>query len=1194
MARLLENENNIGLTTENDDLIELDYILYNSKKFLNAAGIAHLMQYIDENYPDNVTLGAVVNAIQSALDTISGLQEYDFISPPTCDEWTANTYYNKNTIVKVTPDQWINTVWRTKNISEVQLPEEGTIDINADPEKNFFSYNNETYRSLYINSNSIQAKVNIPNGWGWRSPFTNKEITLLTEPVNNKDALSIYAEKLTDTSPIVYVRTSNYGKEEELTETNWRRVSYFPTEGQTNIIYIERQTTSIYYWNGEKYQKLVYSNPIFENSITIGSRAQSQIGQYSAAIGNDCVATNYGSIAIGYQAVSTGYGGVAIGWKPTASSYCGIAIGDQAVASSNSYCYALGGQCVSTGGSSIALGYGCSATSYCAQAFGYNAKATGYASHAEGYDVTATGSYSHVEGYGYGDSTISHHGITTKTGALASYSHVEGQASAATSNGYTSHVEGYNCIANADYVHVEGSYCTVNGYASHAEGYQTYVSGQYSHAEGYGSSGSYTYYKYSSYDPSKAGNNRTTSTQGIQIAYTGALSYCSHVEGYYNTANGSSYNHIEGAYNITNGTYAGHIEGYYNYTENGSQVHIEGSYNFASGTNDSHIEGKYNAITATGNGNHAEGGYNYLPSGYYSHIEGEGNFLTGSTSNHVEGFYTYLSANRGNHAEGYQTMLSASDGTHVEGIGNRNNSISIPTYSSINVNISNFKRDVQNGSLSFVPGAYGGGACHAEGYQTYSSGASAMHSEGYQTYAGGGTANHAEGYQTQTAGSTAIHAEGYQTYAQGAYGNHAEGYRTMSVGASGIHSEGYCTFAGGNIGNHAEGCYTYVSSYGGSHAEGYGTYTVGYGTHVGGCYNLLDDYVLWPEWTPNTAYKINDKVKRTTQTETNLTINGYICNTANQDETFTSSKWTQHNVTVDSSTILTGPGICLEIIGNGTEIQRSNARVLDRDGNEYLAGNLYINYNFNNRTGKKVATEEYVDTTIAASSQTFTADRLSIGYGNQVDAANSVAIGNYCRISSDGQGSLVVGSTCYASYYASQAMGYYCSTQERYQHVFGKFLAGGTGYVELVGNGTGGTVATGASRARALDWNGNEYLNGDLYVRCNATSQNGKKVATEEYVATAIANAGPVDKITIGNTTITESQLQQLLALLNNNTNSEAQITDENGTQITDENGNPIEFDLPASITPSTVVMEDGQPLYTESGNTLEYNQQGG
>lgn len=1060
LTSTIELSNGSFLMNEDDNLIELDGLLqyiYPTKKVLDYNGLIHLSKYIEENYVDMTTLGAVVDAMQVALDNISGLQEYDFISPPTCDEWAANTYYNKDTIVKVTPDQWINTIWRIKNISEVQLPEEGTIDINADPEKNFFSYNNETYRSLYIDSNSIKAKVNIPDGWNWRSPFTNTEITLLAEPVNNKDALSIYAEKLTDTSPIVYVRTSNYGKEEELTETNWRRVSYFPTEGQTNIIYIERQTTSIYYWNGEKYQKLVYLNPIFENSITVGSRAQSQIGQYSVAIGNDCVATNYGSIAIGYQAVSTGYGGVAIGWKPTASSYCGIAIGDQAVASSNSYCYALGGQCVSTGGSSIALGYGCSATSYYAQAFGYNAKATGYASHAEGYDVTAAGSYSHVEGYGYGDnSTISHHGITTKTGALGDYSHVEGQGSAATSNGYTSHAEGYNCIVNNNYAHVEGSYSVANGYASHAEGYQTYVSGQYSHAEGYGSWSSYTYYKYSSYDPSKGGNDRTTGTQGIQINYTGALSYCSHVEGYYNTATGSSYNHVEGAYNITNGTYAGHIEGYQNYASSGSYVHIEGSYNFANETYDSHIEGKYNAITATGNGNHAEGGYNYLPTGYYSHIEGEGNFLAGSTSNHVEGFYTYLSANRGNHAEGYQTMLSASDGTHVEGIGNRNNSISIPTYSSINVNISNFKRDVQNGSLSFVPGAYGGGACHAEGYQTYSSGASAMHSEGYQTYAGGGTANHAEGYQTQTAGSTAIHAEGYQTYAQGAYGNHAEGYRTMSIGASGIHSEGYCTFAGGNIGNHAEGCYTYVSSYGGSHAEGYGTYTVGYGTHVGGCYNLLDDYVLWPEWTPNTAYKINDKVKRTTQTETNLTINGYICNTANQDETFTSSKWTQHNVTVDSSTTLTGPGICLEIIGNGTEIQRSNARVLDRDGNEYLAGNLYINYNFNNQTGKKVATEEYINNAIST-------------LQSEIDT----------------------------------------------------------------------TILALRRRIAALE--------------------------------------------------------SEVASLKNSSSNtSESQLESENGSVITDENGNPIEFDLPASITPSTVVMEDGQPLYTESGNTLEYNQQGG
>ena len=71
-----------------------------------------------------------------------------------------------------------------------------------------------------------------------------------------------------------------------------------------------------------------------------------------------------------------------------------------------------------------------------------------------------------------------------------------------------------------------------------------------------------------------------------------------------------------------------------------------------------------------------------------------------------------------------------------------------------------------------------------------------------------------------------------------------------------------------------------------------------------------------------------------------------------------------------------------------------------------------------------------------------------------------------------------------------------------------------------------------------------------------------------------------------------ESEVASLKNSSNNATDS--QLESETGSIITDENGNPIEFDLSASITPSTVVMEDGQPLYTESGNTLEYNQQGG
>ena len=72
-------------------------------------------------------------------------------------------------------------------------------------------------------------------------------------------------------------------------------------------------------------------------------------------------------------------------------------------------------------------------------------------------------------------------------------------------------------------------------------------------------------------------------------------------------------------------------------------------------------------------------------------------------------------------------------------------------------------------------------------------------------------------------------------------------------------------------------------------------------------------------------------------------------------------------------------------------------------------------------------------------------------------------------------------------------------------------------YLEIVGNGT----VLVDSNARALDENGNEYLKGNLYVGCNADSSGGKKV---------MANGD--SSITIGSITITESQLQQLLAML--------------------------------------------------------------
>lgn len=70
-------------------------------------------------------------------------------------------------------------------------------------------------------------------------------------------------------------------------------------------------------------------------------------------------------------------------------------------------------------------------------------------------------------------------------------------------------------------------------------------------------------------------------------------------------------------------------------------------------------------------------------------------------------------------------------------------------------------------------------------------------------------------------------------------------------------------------------------------------------------------------------------------------------------------------------------------------------------------------------------------------------------------------------------------------------------------------------YVLVIGNG-----ASAANRddAMTIDWSGNEYLAGDLYIGCNdftttsngptTTGCGGSKVATEAYVNSAVANSG--------------------------------------------------------------------------------------
>lgn len=177
--------------------------------------------------------------------------------------------------------------------------------------------------------------------------------------------------------------------------------------------------------------------------------------------------------------------------------------------------------------------------------------------------------------------------------------------------------------------------------------------------------------------------------------------------------------------------------------------------------------------------------------------------------------------------------------------------------------------------------------------------------EGRQTTASGDY-SHVEG-DSSVASGTDAHAEGYHTTASGNH-SHAEGM-TNTAGSLATHAEGvlntvngaYSHIEGGHNTITADGLYAHVegqsnnASAGYTHVEGYGNIASKPYQHVGGKYNVED-----PSSTSSSTY--------------------------------------------------------VEIIGNGTATDaRSNARTLDWNGNEWVAGNYY---DVNGKLAHKPLTED--------------------------------------------------------------------------------------------------------------------------------------------------------------------------------------------------------------------------------------------
>ena len=200
------------------------------------------------------------------------------------------------------------------------------------------------------------------------------------------------------------------------------------------------------------------------------------------------------------------------------------------------------------------------------------------------------------------------------------------------------------------------------------------------------------------------------------------------------------------------------------------------------------------------------------------------------------------------------------------------------------------------------------------------------HAEGNYNIASGGC-SHAEGDST-TASESCAHAEGYGTTASGSY-SHAEGSNSTASNAY-AHAEGSGTIAS-HYAAHAEGTSTTASGYC-SHTEGSGTTANGYYSHAEG-FN-----------TQTPGAKAHAEGDNTKASAPSSHAEGYYTEAkgdhSHAEGYYTEAKGPYQHVAGKYNVASLYP---LEIIGNGTaDDARSNARTLDWDGNEMLAGSLSL------------------------------------------------------------------------------------------------------------------------------------------------------------------------------------------------------------------------------------------------------------
>lgn len=434
-------------------------------------------------------------------------------------------------------------------------------------------------------------------------------------------------------------------------------------------------------------------NPTGTGSFSLNRKADTTIGNYSVAEGNNNEASGVCSHAEGLGNIASGGGSHAEGGDTIASGLTAHAEGGQTIAS-NMGAHAEGVDTTASGIASHSEGNNTVASGIASHSEGSNltsegselnsrtisatdypvigdtditiqgSTAQGISSHAEGVQTFAFGYASHAEGYGTTALGLTTHVEGNFTTATGEASHAEGAGT--TASGAYAHAEGRETKTLNGMAHAEGWKTTASGEASHAEGYNTIAEGRYSHAEGYNSEaigiGAHAEgtTQYNIYENDGSGWNVLDDTspntfigrENETITYVGQMAYGagSHAEGHKTLAS-EDCSHAEGHYTIASG-HASHAEGF-STTASGNDSHAEGRHTTASGQA-SHAEGK--GTTASGDYSHASG-YETTAAGDYQFVIGKLNdsyVLAGKENN-----YAFIIGNGEEDANGVSTLSNA-------------------------------------------------------------------------------------------------------------------------------------------------------------------------------------------------------------------------------------------------------------------------------------------------------------------------------------------------------------------------------------------------------------------------------------------------------------------------------------------------------------------------------------------------------